>query len=64
MEIKEIRALTGLSQSKFAEYYHIPCATLQKWEAPDESVNHRNCPCYLLELLERVVKEDFNQENR
>lgn len=30
--IKELRESTGLSQSKFAEKYHIPVGTLQHWE--------------------------------
>lgn len=59
MRIKEIRKLTGLTQRQFAEKYHIPIGTFQKWEAPVESINHRDCPAYVCELLERVVKLDF-----
>lgn len=59
MEIKEIRAITGLTQRRFAEKYHIPIGTYQKWEAPTESINHRECPLYVKELLERAVREDF-----
>lgn len=54
MTIKEIRALTGLSQSKFAEKYDLPVKTLQNWE-----IGRREPPAYLLKLLERVVKEDY-----
>ena len=43
MTIKEIRALTGLSQPNFAKKYNIPFGTYQKWEAPEESINHREC---------------------
>nr|DAX97444.1 MAG TPA: putative transcriptional regulator [Caudoviricetes sp.] len=32
-KIKEIRANTGLSQSKFGEAYHIPKRTVQDWES-------------------------------
>ena len=62
MEIKEIRAITGLTQPQFAEKYHIPFGTYQKWEAPKESINHRECPSYVKELLERVVREDFQDK--
>ena len=32
LPIKELRELTGLSQTKFAAKYHIKPSTLQKWE--------------------------------
>jgi len=56
MTINEIRQLTGLSQVKFGEKYHIPKRTIQGWE---EGV--RIPPDYVLELLERVVKEDIER---
>jgi putative transcriptional regulator len=54
MKIKEIRNLTGLSQSKFCEKYHIPLPTLRHWERGD-----RECPEYVLELLEFKVRKDI-----
>ncbi len=54
MDIKEIRGLTGLSQTKFAQMYKIPERTLEDWERGKSSPSK-----YLLELLERAVKEDF-----
>lgn len=59
MTIKEIRQLTGLSQQKFAEKYHIPLTSLKNWEVNVDSMNHRECPIYVRELLERVVKIDY-----
>lgn len=57
MTIKELRALTGLSQSAFAKKYWIPVASLRHWE-----IGQRQAPIYLVKLLERVVKEDIAQE--
>lgn len=54
-KIKEIRKLTGLSQAKFAEKYHISKRTLENWE---EGIN--DAPTYVLELLERCVRTDFH----
>ena len=51
--IKEIRQLTGLSQTKFAEKYQIPLRTLQDWEA-----GRREPAEYLVALLERAVQAD------
>ena len=51
IEVKKFRASTGLSQSKFAEYFGIPVRTLQEWEQ-----GRRNPPEYLLELLKRIWK--------
>lgn len=57
MTVKEIRALTGLTQRKFAEKYHIPFITVQSWE---QGVRH--APPYVLELLQFKVESDMNSE--
>lgn len=62
MTIKEIRQLTGLTQKKFAEKYNIPIKSLKNWEVGTHSMNHRECPIYVRELLERVVKFDCTNE--
>ena len=56
MNMKEIRAESGLSQQKFSKQYGIPLGTLHHWEAGD-----RQPPEYVLKLLERCVKEDKKQ---
>ena len=55
-KIKEIRELSGLSQDKFGQKYSIPVGTLRNWEQ-----GKRECPDYVLSLLERVVREDFKE---
>ena len=57
MTITEIRAISGLNKTKFAELYNIPYRTLQDWEAGKSKP-----PAYVLPLLERCVKEDFKEE--
>lgn len=57
MAIKEIRALTGLSQKGFSEKYGIPLPTIQHWER-----GNRECPQYVLDLLEFKVKSDMKTE--
>lgn len=57
MTITEIRAISGLNKTKFAEKYNIPYRTLQDWEAGKSKP-----PVYVLPLLERVVKIDFETE--
>lgn len=61
MTIKEIRQITKLSQEKFAKKYDIPVSTLQGWESSRISSRHRDCPPYVLKLLERVVIEDYGR---
>ena len=56
MNIKELRKLTGLSQEKFSSLYGIPKRTIENWET-----GKRNPPDYVINLLERVVKEDFKE---
>lgn len=48
--IKELRESTGLSQSKFAEKYHIPVGTLQHWEQ-----GVRKPPEYVVYLLNCLI---------
>ncbi len=52
MTIKELRESTGLSQSKFAEKYHIPVGTLQHWEQ-----GVRKPPEYVVYLLSEILKK-------
>lgn len=56
MTIKEIKALTGLSQVKFCEKYHIPLNTFARWEQ-----GKREPPDYLVELLEFKVRKDMEE---
>lgn len=58
MTITEIRAISGLNKTKFAEYYKIPYRTLQDWEA-----GISNPPGYLVEMLERLVRIDFTKSD-
>lgn len=55
MTARQIRELTGLSRVRFCEKYNIPLRTMENWEG---GVN--NAPQYVLDLLERAVREDFN----
>ena len=57
-KMKEIRSLTGLSQAKFGKKYGIPRRSIENWES-----GKTECPSYLVDLLERVVKEDYEYKN-
>ncbi len=50
--IKELRAITGLSQRQFAEKYHINYRNIQNWEQGTRSV-----PEYVVYMLERLITE-------
>lgn len=56
MTINEIRQITGFSRAEFSRQYHIPTRTLESWESGE-----RIPPAYVLELLERVVKDDIKK---
>lgn len=57
MKIKEIREISGLSQPQFSQKYNIPLPTLRHWEQ-----GQRECPQYVLELLEFKVQEDLKAD--
>ena len=54
MTIKELRALTGLSQQKFGDKYGIPRRTIQNWE-----LGYRKPPDYIVGMLEAEIKKDY-----
>ncbi len=49
MNVKLFRQSTGLSQSKFANYFGIPVRTLQEWEQQRKSP-----PEYVVRMMERI----------
>lgn len=57
VEIKELRKLTKLSQKQFSEKYGIPLPTIRHWEQ-----GQRECPQYVIDLLEFKVKEDLKAD--
>ena len=59
MNTREIRAILGISRAEFSRCYEIPIRTLENWDA-----GIRQPPEWLLKLLERVVKEDVENQNK
>lgn len=57
MNIKELRAASGMSQSEFAKYFGIPKDSLQNWEQ-----GRRKCPEYLLNLIEYKLNAETKKE--
>ena len=51
MTILELRQKTGLSQSKFAEHFHLNVRTIQQWEQ-----GTRKKPDYVIWLIARVIE--------
>ncbi|MCD7845725.1 MAG: helix-turn-helix domain-containing protein [Oscillospiraceae bacterium] len=54
MDIREMRASLGDTQSEFANRYQIPFRTVQNWEA-----GVRKPPVYLVNLLESRIRSDL-----
>lgn len=50
MDVKETRKRTGLTQSKFAEYFGVPVRTVQKWER-----NGSTPPEYIPKMMSRIL---------
>lgn len=53
MNFKKLRQASGMNQSEFARYFHIPLRTVQNWEA-----GTRSCPTYLMELMEYKLNNE------
>lgn len=52
--VAQLRAMTGLTQAKFAAWYNIPHRTVQNWES-----GASNAPEYVRLMLVRLVRQDF-----
>ena len=53
--LKDLRAMTGLSQKAFGEWLHIPARTIEEWEA-----GRRKPPTYVVELIEYKVRREYD----
>lgn len=53
MTIKELRAMTGLSQAQFSEKYGIPKRSIENWEG-----GQRVPPPYVIKLLEIAIEKE------
>lgn len=53
MNSLEIRGILGISRAAFSRRYNIPLRTLEDWDA-----GRKNPPEYVLQMLERIVRED------
>lgn len=51
MEVRELRLQTGLSQSKFANMFDIPIATLKDWEQ-----ERRTPPAYVINMMRTILE--------
>lgn len=54
--VRELREMTGLSQSQFANKYRFTVKQVQSWEQ-----GWRNTPECISYLLERCVEEDIKE---
>lgn len=54
ISVKELRKITGLSQTQFASKYRLGLHQLQTWEQ-----GRTNTPEYCLYMLNRLVRIDF-----
>lgn len=57
MTVKELRAKTGLSQSKFAARFGVPVRTLQNWEQ-----GHQIPPDYVVAMMQEILEPGTRQE--
>lgn len=53
MEIKELRALSHMTQKQFSEYFGIPKRTIEDWEC-----GKRTPPQYVVDLIEYKLRKE------
>lgn len=60
IRLKAMRKRKGLSQQNLADRYGIPKRTIENWESG--SATHRECPLYVLDMLERLLDIDYEDK--
>lgn len=60
LRLKAMRKRKGLSQQDLADRYGIPKRTIENWESG--SAMHRECPLYVLDMLERLLDIDYEDK--
>jgi DNA-binding transcriptional regulator YiaG len=53
MTLKELRELSGMTRTQFADYFDIPYRTIQDWE-----LGNRECKQYFVDLMEYKLKKE------
>lgn len=53
MTVKELRHGANMTQREFANYFHMPLRTLQKWEC-----GQANPAGYVLDMMQRILCSD------
>lgn len=53
MTFKELRALSGMSQRKFAAYFGISRRTIENWDSGD-----RACAPYIIDLMRYKLEQE------
>ena len=58
-QIRELRKVSGLSQTMFAEKFEIPTSTLQDWEH-----NRRTPPTYVVSMIDKILSLEIEDKKR
>jgi DNA-binding transcriptional regulator YiaG len=64
MTIKELRTKSGMTQKAFSEFFGVSKRAVEEWEG-----NRRQCPEYLLDLMqyklekERIIENERQRKN-
>ena len=56
-ESERVRKILGISRAAFSRRYNIPIRTLEDWDSGKSTP-----PIYVIQLLERAVREDKENE--
>lgn len=58
-QLKEIRQELGLSQSKFAQKFHVPLSTYIHWE-----VGMRKPPKYIIYMIQYILQLEERERDK
>lgn len=64
MDCKDIRKLGKLTQKELSQKLGIPLQTIKNWESANNSKSHRECPEYVLQLMEYRIKKELEENGR
>lgn len=56
--ILDVMSRYGMNRTAIAKRFGIPYQTVQKWCFPKDNPNHRECPEYIIKMIDEILSKE------
>lgn len=64
MTVKDIMEKYGLKQAELGRRFSIPVRSLQHWCSDPSKPDYRECPAYLIEMMDECLSHSKEKPNK